>query len=115
MSLTPVEIFIFFILPFIAARACRWAYLDAPKILQYVFFGGLGILALWLWWDSPNAAVRSGVLTMYAIFGIPTLLIAWMWPGLVSLVFFPFRMLRKLFPQAQGHAEGGADEKTPRG
>ena len=112
MSFKPFELFVFFVFPFIAAGVCRWAYLGAPRILRYVFFGGLGALALWLWWDSPNAAVRSGVLTMYAIVGIPTLLIAWVWPGLVWVLLFPFRLCRKIFPQAKESLADGQDKTT---
>jgi hypothetical protein len=106
MSFKPVELFVFFILPFIAAGVLRRVYLEAPKWVCYLVFGGLGIFALWLVWESPNAAVRSGVVAMLAIVGIPTLLIALLWPWLVRFVLFPYRLTRKLLAPAGVKAEG---------
>ena len=101
MSFKPVEFFVFFILPFIAAGVLRRVYLQAPKWVCYLVFGGLGIVALWLVWESPNAAVRSGVVAMLAIVGIPTLLVALLWPWLERMVLFPYRLWRKLFAPAK--------------
>ena len=105
MSFKPVEFFVFFVLPFIAAGVLRRVYLDAPKLVRYIVFGGLGIFALWLFWDSPTAEVRSGVVAMLAIVGIPTLLIAWMWPWLVRIVLFPYRVFKRFFIPAKGDAD----------
>jgi len=104
MSLKPVEFFVFFILPFIAAGVLRRVYLDASKLVQYVVFGGLGVFLLWLFWDSPTVEVRSGVLAMIAIVGIPTLLIALMWPWLVRVVMFPYRLFNRFFVTSKGDA-----------
>jgi hypothetical protein len=105
MSLKPFEFFVFFILPFIAAGILRRVYLDASKLVQYVVFGGLGAFLLWLFWESPTPEVRSGVLAMFAIVGIPTLLIAWMWPWLVRLVLLPYRLFNRFFATSKGQAD----------
>jgi hypothetical protein len=106
MSFKPVELFVFFILPFIAAGILRRVYLEAPKWVCYLVFGGLGSVALWLVWESPSVAVRSGVVAMLAIVGIPTLLIALLWPWLVRFVLFPYRLSRKLLAPARAKTEG---------
>ncbi|MEI7429763.1 MAG: hypothetical protein WCL27_04845 [Betaproteobacteria bacterium] len=105
MSLKPLEFFVFFILPFIAAGVLRRVYLDASKLVQYLVFGGLGAFLLWLFWDSPTAEVRMGVLAMIAIVGIPTLLIALMWPWLVRIVMLPYRLFNRFFVTSKADAD----------
>jgi len=95
MSFKPIEIFVFFILPFIAGGVLRWVYLEAHKWIRFAAFWSLGVFVLWLFWDSPNADVRMGVALMLAIVGIPTLIIALAWPWLVMLVGLPCRLIRK--------------------
>ena len=95
MSFKPLEIFVFFILPFIAGGVLRWVYLETRKWTCYATFWSLGLIVLWIFWDSPNVDVRMGVALMLAIVGIPTLIIALLWPWLVMLVGLPCRLVRK--------------------
>ena len=97
MSWKPVEIFVFFILPFIAAGVFRWLYLYAGKGIRLGGFFSVGAFVLWLFFDSPNAEVRMGVFTALIIIGVPTLIIAWLWPWLVKLVCFPYRICKRFF------------------
>ena len=97
MSWKPVEIFVFFILPFIAGGFFRWVCLDAHKGVRLGAFWSLGVFVLWLFWDSPNADVRMGVLAALFIIGIPTLIIAWLCPWLVKLVCFPYKVFKRFF------------------
>jgi RsiW-degrading membrane proteinase PrsW (M82 family) len=96
MSLKPLEIFVFFILPFIAGGFFRWAYLDARKWTRFGAFWSLGVFVLWVLWDSPNAEVRMGVVAMLAIVGIPSLIIALLWPWLIKLACLPGKLLKCL-------------------
>ena len=101
MSMQPTEIFVFFILPFVAGGFFRWVYLDAHKGLRFGAFWSLGVLVLWPFWDSPNADVRMGVAAMLAIVGIPALIIALLWPWLVKLVRFPYKVFKRFFGGAR--------------
>ena len=38
-----------------------------------------------------------GVFTALVIIGVSTLIIAWLWPWLVRLVCFPYRIFKRLF------------------
>lgn len=101
MTFKPFEIFVFFILPFLAGGFFRWVYLDAHKWVRFGAFWSLGVLVLWLFWDSPNADVRMGVAAMLAIVGIPALIIALLWPWLVKLVCLPYMIYKRLFARAK--------------
>ena len=101
MSFKPHELFVFFVLPFIAGGFFRWAYVHAHKWIRFASFWSLGVVVLWLFWDSPNADVRTGVAAKLALVGIPSLIVAWLWPWLVRFVTLPYRLFNRFLGAAK--------------